>query len=191
MFGKRRAPAPVEQTGETEDPTRPQTIDGETGLGNHRALNDLLRREIARSMRYGDRSSLAVFDVRVVGFRPSEEEPEPPSPAKFVARTLLQEAREADVVARIDLTHFVVFLTESDEAGCEQFMNRVRTAISRGPYARNVNGTGIYARAWAGCVGWAEDLTTPSAYLGAAMEALEYSRRGHEAERTFFAGKPS
>lgn len=189
MFGKRNASklqaAPPDLA---EDPSRPQTIDAETGLGNHRQLNDLLRREIARAMRYGDRSTLVVFDVRVVGFRPIPGEPEPPSPAPFVARVLLQEAREADVVARLDLTHFVVFLTESDEAGAENFMERTRTALSRAPFTRNLNGSGIYVRAWAGCAGWQPEHTTPAAFLAAAMEALERTRPDYQAAHNFFAG---
>lgn len=191
MFGKRRDSRNVEEPGEAEDPTRPQTVDGETGLGNHRQMNDLLRREIARGMRYGDRSALAVFDVRVAGFRPSGAEPEPPSPAEFVAEVLVREARESDVVCRIDLTHFAVFLTEADAAGGELFVQRVRTAVSRSPYARNANGSGIYARAWAGCVGWDPNLTTPAAYLAAAMDALELARTALHAQETYFAGRAS
>ncbi len=189
MFNKRRPDTPVEIPPDSvEDPTRPQTIDGETGLGNHRQLNDLLRREIARSLRYGDRSAIVVFDVRIVGFRPSESEPDPPSPAAFIARTLLHQARESDVVARLDLTHFVTFLTESDADGAEIFMERVRTAISKSPYARNANGSGIYARAWGGYIGWHAELTTPAAYVAAAMEALERTRPEYRAADAYFAG---
>lgn len=191
MFHKRRDLQPEVQPSEIEDPTRPKTIDAETGLGNHRQMNDLLRREIARGMRYGDRSALTVFDVRVAGFRPTTSEPEPPSPARFVADVLVREARESDVVCRIDLTHFAVFLTEADAAGGELFVQRVRTAVSRSPYARNVNGSGIYARAWAGCVGWDPNLATPAAYLAAAMDSLETARAALHAQESYFAGRAS
>jgi len=189
VFGRRKdVPPQAAPSEEVDDPTRPQTIDGETGLGNHRQLNDLLRREIARSQRYGDRSAIVVFDVRIVGFRPTDAEPDPPSPATFIARTLLQQARESDVVVRLDLTHFVTFLTESDARGADIFTERVRTAISSAPFARNLNGNGIYARAWAGYVDWQPEYTTPASYVAAAMDALERSRPEYRSAEAHFAG---
>ena len=189
MFSKRKAePLAATSVGTVEDPSRPETVDAETGLGNHRQFNDLLRREIARGMRYGDRSALVVFDMRVAGFRPTQEEPDPPSPARFVASTLIKQARETDVVARLDLTHFAVFLTESDADGADIFMERVRTAISKAPYARNINGNGIYARAWGGYVDWRPEFTTPATYVGAAMDALDRARAAHVAAEDRFAG---
>lgn len=186
MFGKRRSAQQVETPVEVEDPSRPWTIDAETGLGNYRQLNEILRREIARSLRYGNGNALAVFDVRVAGFRPTGERPDPPSPAQFVADVLLREAREADVVCRLDLTHFVVLLLEAGLDGSEQFIHRVRTAISHAPYSRNTNGSGIYARTWAGCVGWRPGLATPAVYLDAAMEALERTRAGYFTRESLF-----
>ncbi|MBE7519894.1 MAG: diguanylate cyclase [Thermoflexaceae bacterium] len=189
MFGKRRNARGEAAPAEIEDPSRPQTRDPETGLGNRRQLSDLLRREIARCLRYGDASALAVFDVRVAGFRPTGERPEPPSPASFVASILVDEARASDAVYRLDLTHFVVFLIEAGDEGCEQFTHRVRTAISRAPFTRNTNGSGIYVRAWAGWAAWQPRLTTPAAYLTAAMEALERTRSGMDAQEKLFAGR--
>jgi PleD family two-component response regulator len=93
-------------------------------------------------------------------------------------------------VARLDLTHFVTFLTESDADGADIFMERVRTAISKAPFARNLNGSGIYARAWGGYVGWQPEYTTPAAYVAAAMEALERSRPEYRAADAYFAGSP-
>jgi len=191
MFGKRgQDTRAATSPDDVDDPTRPQTIDGETGLGNHRQLNDLLRREIARSLRYGDRSAVVVFDIRIAGFRPTDADADPPSPARFIAKTLLQQARDSDVVARLDLTHFVTFLTECDANGAEIFMERVRTAISREPYARNLNGSGIYARAWGGKVDWQPEYTTPAAYVAAAIDALERSRPEYRAADQYFVGRP-
>ncbi len=164
-------------------------IDPETGLSNADHFSDLLRREIARSRRYGDRSSLAVFDIRTAGFRPSHPAAEPPSPAAFVAATLQKWARNTDVVARLDDTRYLVLLTESDYQGAQKFASRMRTALSSVPYAKNGDQSGIYARAWAGCAEWTAEVDAPETYVEAACRDLEQGRLHYEAEQSWFAGE--
>lgn len=171
-----------------EEPTGPHVIDSESGLGNDRELYELLRREIARSRRYGDRSTLVVFDIRVVGYEATPEAPLPPSPAKFVAETLLSCIREADFVTRLDMTHFVVLLTECDREGARQFAERARTRIASAPYARGQNTGHIYARAWAGYASWDPSIAKPEEYLSAAMAEFERTRPQYEMAQLWFGG---
>jgi GGDEF domain-containing protein len=163
-------------------------LDAESGLGNDRELYHLLRREIARSRRYGDRSTLVVFDIRVVGYKPRPGAPLPPSPASFVAETLLTCIREADIVVRLDMTHFVVLLTECGRDGARAFAERARTRIASTPFARDEESGHIYARAWAGYASWDPSITRAEEYLAAAMTEFERTRPQYEMAQLWFSG---
>jgi PleD family two-component response regulator len=178
----------VERAEPESEQAAPGTIDPETGLGNGRALYDHLRREIARSRRFGDRSCLVVFDVRVVGYQPTAEAPLPPSPAGFVARSLTETARDTDVVTRLDATHFVVLLSECDRNGARLFAERARTRIASLPYQRDGATGHLYARAWAGFASWEPSIAGPDEYLAAAMAEFERTRPHYEMAQLWFTG---
>ncbi len=164
-------------------------MDAETGLPCPPHLLPLLGREIARSQRYGDITTLAVFDVRVTGFVPDDDGQEPPSPAPHVATSLVESARASDIVARLDASRFIVLLSESNDTGAAQFAERTRTALGTSPFARDTHGRGIYVRAWAGWVRWQPEFTTPEAYISAAIANLERTRRGYETEQSWYRGE--
>jgi diguanylate cyclase (GGDEF)-like protein len=163
--------------------------DPETGLFSAAALNEALQREIARSNRFGDKSVLVVLDSRVVNFRPSGDQPTPASPAPHIARVLQEEGRASDLICRLDLTRFAVLLTEATEPGASQFAERIRTAMSRRPYATNADGSGIWVRAWAGSATFDNSFDRPAQYLGAALGRLETQRAAYEYERSRFDGR--
>lgn len=183
MLGRKRQTQVMESAGNT----RLEAVDPETGLPCPPQLMELLRREMARSRRYGDRTALAVFDVRVTGDAAAEGEL--PSPATHIAASLVESAREADIVARLDLTCFVVMLTESDDVGAAQFAERTRTKLGTTPFAQREDGHGIYVRAWAGWARWEPGYETPERYLEAAMAELERTRPGYEAQQSWFRGR--
>jgi GGDEF domain-containing protein len=164
-------------------------IDPESSLPNFTALELILRREIARSRRHGDRSSLALFEVQVVA--PGPGALPPPSPAAFVAKVLTDCARESDFVARVHDRHFVVFLAQCDQDGSQIFTDRVRTALCTRPYARGAGGSGLYLRAWAGAVQWDFTMEDPNGYLEAALHDLERARAGQNSTSAWFAGAPT
>ncbi len=174
-----------------EMPAPTRLLDAETGLPNYHELAATLRREIARAKRYGDRSALAVFDVRVASFKPSNLHPNPPSPARFAAAVLTEQARESDLVARLDTTHFVVFLTECDAAGASLFTDRARTKLSSFVFARNEDGTGIFVRAWAGFAPWDPAFNEPNYYIQAAIDHLERQRSAYRAAESEFKARPA
>lgn len=167
--------------------SRPQLADPETGLPNLMAFEEHLRREIARSLRYGDRTVLAVFDVRVVGFKPTRDQPAPPSPAPFIVETFRRSVRESDIIARLSLTRFGVLLTESDAIGGEALISRVRTFLAMEPYWRE-GPRAYYVRSWAGAVSWEPEYHEPALYLKAAFDEMDRTRPGYEAERNSFLG---
>lgn len=165
----------------------PETVDRETGLANANSFAAHMKREIARSLRYGDRTALAVFDVRIAGYVPEKPNDAPPSPAEFIARTFQKSIRETDFVARLDLTHYAVLMTESDEVGGQALISRVRTWLALDPFMRDAAGRGIYVRAWAGCVAWRPEFHDSNVFLRAAVEEMERTRP-NEAMQAGFAG---
>lgn len=173
-------PGPVHST---------ELVDQETGLPNAAQLYDLLRREIARSLRFGDRSALAVFDVRITGYHPAPGVAAPPSPAHYVASTMLQAARTSDIVARIDTTHFAVVLTECTDDGAVLFSDRLRTRLGTMPFAHTDDGKGIYVRAWSGVAHWNASLETPEEFTALALQNLEGTRQGYESAQAYFRGQ--
>jgi hypothetical protein len=146
-------------------------------------FEEALEKEIARGLRYGSKSALALFEVDLA--EKSSDGP-PPSPANFVAGILLDAARTSDMVARVSPTLFAVLLIEAEDAGAKQFTERVRTKIGSSPFARRQDGSGIYARAWAGVTSWDASLDSVEAYARAAERALATTYRGYEAAQDWF-----
>ncbi len=165
----------------------PEAVDRETGLATASHFADQMKREIARSLRYGDRTTLAVFDIRISGFIPEKPSDTPPSPAAFITTTLQKSVRETDFVARLDMTHYAVLMTESDEVGGQALISRVRTWLALEPFMRDAAGRGIYVRAWAGCVAWNPEYHDSNLFLRAAVEEMERTRP-NEAMRTALVG---
>ncbi|MBI2765754.1 MAG: diguanylate cyclase [Chloroflexi bacterium] len=162
---------------------REDLVDADSGLGNDRHLAEVLGREIARSLRHGGCAALAVFAIHPAGFRPLEPGERPPPFGRHLAKTLLKVARRSDAIARIDEHHFAVVLTECDEEGADALLGRVRTALTTGPYARNHDGSGIYARSWGAAVAWEPKFTTPEPYLHAALAQLAAARMEASAQQ--------
>lgn len=181
MLGKLRKHEPA-----PPPPPPPLEVDPETGLLAAPGFEDALAKEIARALRYGSRSALALFEVDVA------EQPDGaplPSPAKFVAGRLQSAARASDVIARVSTRLFAALLIEATEDGARQFTERVRTAIGSEPYARRADGTGLFARAWAGVAPWNPSCDTVEAYAQAAERALAGTFRGYEAAQEWFRGE--
>lgn len=185
----RRKQQPARPAAATVLPVGPDYLDTESGLPNVRHITELLKREIARSVRYGDRTAIALFDVRPAGYTKPPEGEDEHSPGKYVATCLLESARTSDIVGRLDETHFIVVLSESDAGGAESFTERTRTRLGTMPFARSADGTGIYVRAWAGTARWEPEITTPSDYLRAANDMLEATRSGYESEQSWYRGE--
>lgn len=163
-------------------------VDFYSGLPNALLLPQLLQREIGRSARYGDRTFLAVVEAKVFGLQPLKPGEAPPSHGKYIASMLLAGVRQTDTVLRLDTHRFALLLTECDQQGAEVLFGRLRTRIGTTPFARNSDGSGIYARAWCGGVPWTADITSPDEFLAAALAEVERSRAGYESQQRWFAG---
>ena len=183
MLKLRRKPEPV-----VEPKGPPPITDHETGLLLLPEFGAHLEREISRGLRYGSGSALALFDVRVAVAEGEGGSPLP-SPARHVAHILREEARAADIAARLDLATFAVLLINADTAGAQTFTERCRTRIGSEPYVRGSDGFGLYARAWAGVTDWRPGIETPEQYVDAALAALSQTFSGYEAAQSWFRGE--
>ncbi len=182
MFGKRK----TERNEPEQAPLEELEIDPETGLMAASRFEEALEKEIARGLRYGSNSALVLFEV---GVAEKATAGPLPSPAPFVAKTLLTAARTSDVVARVSTQVFAVLLVEARAAGAAQFSERVRTGIGSNPYARRDDGSGLFARAWAGVAQWEPEYNTVSAYAMAAQAALNSTFVGYESAQAWYRGE--
>jgi GGDEF domain-containing protein len=158
-------------------PAGQDLVDPETGISNARQFVDILEREMARGQRYHELHTLCVFELQVAGFTPSPEMARPPSPAPFAVAEIVEVMRRADFVARLGPDHFAVLLLWADQDGARAFIDRVRTAIGKEPFADGIHGQRIYAGVFGGCATFSpEHMATPAAYLRAAQIDLQAHR---------------
>ncbi|MEP7216274.1 MAG: diguanylate cyclase [Anaerolineaceae bacterium] len=167
---------------------QPELLDSETGLFGADLFMDMVQRDIERSLRYGGEMTLMVFDVAVAAFHPSATEPEPPSLAPTVAEILRDIVRRSDIPARLGESRFAVLLSSAEQPGVEQFSERIRTRIGTEPYARDAEGNGIHARAWAGTAPWTPEFERADELVAAAVHAMNESRAGYEQVQDWFKG---
>lgn len=174
LFLSRRGPEaapPVPQAAGTAvdlATAEPTLFDSDSGLVSAATLKEAMRTEIARASRHGNPLALALFDVQVVS---AAESTTAPSPIDFIVSTFRRCARDSDVVARLDRSHFAVLLTESGAAGCQGFVDRLRSALSAEPYSER-EGARFYLQSRAG---WATSLqghATVSEFARAALQDL-------------------
>ena len=165
-----RAAPPVIVASVSDPATR--VLDVETGLGNRLALISTLQVEMARAMRYHHRTAIAVVEVGALGFSPSAEGDQPPSPARFVADALRAETRGGDIIFRLSLDRFAIVLAECDQSGAKAITARLVERLSGRPFSRNDDGTAIFLRAHASGATYHSGTLTPEDYLEAAADGL-------------------
>jgi diguanylate cyclase (GGDEF)-like protein len=107
-----------------------QTIDSLTGLHNESQLNRLLEREFDRAERYNLPLSLHIFDVdhfkdvnEAYGFETGD------LLLKEIARILMENIRNTDIVARASGERFMLILPETHGKNADILANRLRRFI--------------------------------------------------------------
>lgn len=182
-FGSRHLPEAT-----MADPATPDTTDHETGLVSRAQFIELLQRDVARGLRYGNQMAIVAFNVTVVESETGRGPQEAPSPAATVAEALRDAVRETDIAGRVDESRFVALLAECTGNNAEQFSDRLRTKLSTRPFARDPSGTGIYMQAWAAALAWTPDYDTAKSYLAAALAKLEATQNQLESAQSWYKG---
>lgn len=106
------------------------TIDGLTGIKNHRSFQEELEKELQISRRSGRPLSLLLLDVdKFKGFNDDFGHPAGDEVLRGVSQILCDVARESDFVARYGGEEFVIVLPETPEHGAFEAAERYRRAI--------------------------------------------------------------
>ena len=155
---------------------RQALVDSLTGLANRRSLEETLRAEVARSVRFGDPMCVVMADLddfkRVndrFGHAAGDEV------LKEFAATLRETVRESDTAGRWGGEEFALVLTGTDADGGMRLAERARTALE-GRLVRLPDGGQIAVTASFGvasCTDWHE----AGELLAAADSALYEAKR--------------
>lgn len=113
------------------------TIDGLTGLKNHRSFQEMLQKEFERALRYQRPLSLILLDVdHFKKFNDTFGHPAGDEALRQVARILLEQTRTADFVARYGGEEFVVLLSDTDQEGALLTAERLRARLEAAAWSR-------------------------------------------------------
>lgn len=103
-----------------------------TGLRNFRFFREFLRREIARSDRYGDPLSLVVVDVDdFKGYNDSHGHEAGNRALAQIAELLTESVRSVDLVARYGGEEFVVVVPSTPKTGARTLAEEARRRIEK------------------------------------------------------------
>ena len=170
------------QTELTRQYMRDALVDPLTGLGNRRAADDVLQRELNRATRSGRPFSIAVFDVD--GFKRVNDEgghQAGDGVLKAVARVLRDELRACDTAARLGGDELLVTLPYVSVEGAVHVAERIR-ARAEGLDAA----TGLGVTLSSGVAEWRPGQTTTELLAEADARLYEAKRRG---KNRVFAGE--
>ena len=105
--------------------------DGLTGLANRRYAEQTMRREVARSQRYGSSTTLAILDVdHFKRINDTHGHATGDEILISVARTVSGSVRESDFAARWGGEEFLLLMPNTDLAGGTICCERVRAAVA-------------------------------------------------------------
>lgn len=102
-----------------------------TGLCNRRALDEKLRQEVDRAVRYGTVLTCVMMDLD--NFKALNDEHGHPTGDRVLAQfaeLLRREQRSVDVVARYGGEEFVVLLPETGTSGARLFAERILRRVA-------------------------------------------------------------
>lgn len=111
---------------------RKATIDGLTGLTNHRCFQETLDQEVKRAERYHHKLCLLLLDIdHFKSFNDTHGHPVGDAVLKSVATQLKDMTRENDTAARYGGEEFALILVNTNAQAALLLAERIRTAIER------------------------------------------------------------
>ncbi len=111
------------------------TTDGMTGLANHRAFQEEMQRQTARSERSAAPLSLLLLDVdKFKQYNDTFGHPAGDEVLRTVANLLASQVRDGDLPARYGGEEFAVVLPETDAETARQIAERIRAAVESHPF---------------------------------------------------------
>jgi two-component system cell cycle response regulator len=159
------------------------TLDGLTGIFNHRAIKERLAAEWNRARRYESPLSVLMLDVdKFKSYNDTYGHPAGDEVLKRVAALLREKTRETVIVARYGGEEFMVILPNTSEEASATFAERLRIAIESADWPLRT----VTASFGAATMIPTHDM--PDDLVSDADKALYYSKE-HGRNRTTHAGE--
>ena len=162
----------VENVWSHEEAQRLSSTDGLTGLWNHRHLHLLLGREMERAARFAHPVAVLMLDLdNFKSVNDAFGHQRGDAVLVELAKRVLNQVREVDVVARYGGEELVVLLPETDAASAARTAQRICDAVRSQPFgAAGELPVGVTVSA--GVAVFPAHGTTAAALLGRADEAM-------------------
>jgi len=153
-----------------EDANVRATVDGLTGLPNHRASMTALEQELERGQRYGRPFAVCVLDLDHFkalndGFGHAAGD----ATLRELAQVVRQSVRGVDIPGRLGGEEFVIILPEVSAEAAMSAAERIRLAVAQHSFAV---GGGTHVTCSLGIASYPDDGTERDALLAAADRAL-------------------
>lgn len=148
------------------------TLDGLTGLTNHRVFKETLAEEVQRARRYQLPLSLIVADVdHFKSYNDSFGHPAGDDVLKAAGRLLQRVARATDLVARYGGEEFAVILPNTTAAQAAEVAERLRVAVASAAWPNRMITLSL------GVAQWHLETATAAALISEADKALYMSKK--------------
>ena len=119
------------QQSELEQRIQEANSDGLTGIGNRRAFELELDRQLALWQRYGTQFSVLLFDIdRFKDVNDQHGHPAGDAVLRATARLIRENLREVDFAARYGGEEFAAVLPDTDHHGALMAGDRIRKAVA-------------------------------------------------------------
>lgn len=153
------------------------TIDGMTGLFNHRYFQETLSREISRAQRYGDTLALLYMDIdHFKKFNDTYGHQVGDEVLKIVSRTIRRNLRDSDIPCRYGGEELVAILPGTDLKGGSIAAEKIRKAVQS--LDLPVNGKTVKITISVGVASYPINATDKQSLIEAADEALYLAKEG-------------
>lgn len=152
--------------------------DGLTGLLNHRRLQERLKEELSRSLRYHHPMTLLMIDVDyfkryndTYGHQQGDEL------LRQLAQILQRNVRQSDIVGRWGGEEFAIILPETDKQSATTLAQRLCEVVANTPFPGHPGGAPVRCTISIGVASYPDDALTSSELVAAADAALYRAKR--------------
>ncbi len=162
------------------------TIDGLTGIANHRKFQDVLTLEMERAKRYSTALTLLLMDIdHFKKFNDTYGHSVGDLVLKMVAKALQGAIRSTDFCARYGGEEFVVLLMQADEQQSRFLAERIRSAIET-MTVKNENQV-LQVTVSIGSATFPGDAATKQDLIDNSDKAMYYSKENGRNKVSFFS----
>ncbi len=154
------------------------SLDGLTGLWNHRRMYDLLREEMRRATRYHRALCILMMDVdSFKTFNDTYGHPRGDDLLRVVGSVLQNSVRTVDHVGRYGGEEFLIVLPETSKDAACGLAERIRAEIEANAFVV-IEGQAIHRTLSIGVASYPEDALNPAELVEQADAAMYRAKRG-------------